>query len=219
MEWYGLMQQQRLVAGDEVILSVLASADAVAGVAWLGMEPVFADLDPETMSLTAATVGEQVTIHTKAVLVTPNAGVIGDWETLLAVTEPRGIVLQVEGEGVRGAWERIAPGVEGMGEGLIRVDWQLIDGGATGFAAALSSYSIVARPMPEWMGRRRDFPGMARLETSALQVANWRSNLEEIKECAKSVARQQSFRFDLPAKPSASVRPERDRALGMSLAG
>ena len=170
------------------------------------MEPVFADLDPETMSLTARTVEEQVTIHTQTVLVTPNAGVRGDWEKLLAVTEPRGILIELEGEGVRGGWERIAPGVEGMGEGLLRVDWQLIDGGAAGFAKALAGYSIQAEAMPYWVGKRRNFPGMAILETSALQVADWRTKLDAIRECALSEARQQSFRFDLPLKPAVGLR-------------
>ena len=133
MEWYGLKAHQSFGNEAEVIVSVLASAEAVASIAWRGLEPVFADLDPETMSLSARTVEDQVTIHTKAVLVTPNAGVIGDWQSLLAVTEPRGIDLRLEGEGVRGRWEQIAPGIEGMGEGLIRVDSQLIHGGGPRF--------------------------------------------------------------------------------------
>ena len=206
VEWYGLKAHQKFGNQAEAIVSVLASAEAVASIAWRGMEPVFADLDPETMSLTAKTVEEQVTIHTQTVLVTPNAGVSGDWEKLLAVTEPRGISIELEGEGVRGSWERIAPGVEGMGEGLLRVDWQLIDGGAAGFAEALGGYSILAQAMPRWVGKRRNYPGMAILETSALQVAGWRTKLAAIKECALSEARQQSFRFDIPGKPVVGVR-------------
>ncbi len=219
VEWYGLKVHQKFGNQAEAIVSVLASAEAVASIAWRGMEPVFADLDPETMSLTPRTVEEQVTIHTQTVLVTPNAGVSGEWEKLLAVTEPRGILIELEGEGIRGSWERIAPGVEGMGEGLLRVDWQLIDGGAAGFAKALAGYSILARAMPQWVGKRRNYPGMAILETSALQVADWRAKRDAIQECALSEARQQSFRFDIPGKPVVGVR--RTKAVGakLSLAG
>ncbi len=208
-----------MCGGDETIVSVLAPAEALAGISRRKMEAVFADLDPETMSLSARTVEDRVTIHTKAVLVTPNAGVIGDWQSLLAVTEPRGIDLRLEGEGVRARWERIAPGVEGMGDGLIRVDAQLIAGGAEGFAVALDSFLIDVQPMPGWSGKRRDYPGMARLERSALRVAGWRDLLEEIRECALATARQTSFRFELDPKPVVAIRPAADRGIRTRRAG
>ncbi|WP_031500617.1 DegT/DnrJ/EryC1/StrS family aminotransferase [Bryobacter aggregatus] len=216
---YGFMVQDRVGTMDEVILSVLAPAEVVAGIAWQGLEPVFADLDPETMSLTTRTVTNQVTVYTKAVLVTPNVGVLGNWETLGAVTEPRGISLQVEGEGIQGKWERIAPGVEGMGDGLLRIDRQLIYGGAEAFAELLGDYLIDAKALPEWRGKDRDYPGMASLKSTALRVADWRTHLQTIKKCAVSGARQQSFQFDLLPKPATSARPAKRRAVRASLAG
>lgn len=214
-----MIAQHILFGGDEVIVSVLAPTEALASIARRGMEPVFADLDPETMSLSLRTVEDQVTIHTKAVWVTPNAGVLGDWQSLLAVTTPRGIDLRVEGEGVRGKWERIAPGIEGMGEGLIRVDSQLINGGAEGFAAALKSFLIDVQPMPGWNGKRRDYPGMAGLERSALRVSGWRDQLEELRECALATARQASFRFEVPRKAAVAVEPARAHGFQTTLAG
>ena len=219
VEWYGLRAHQSFGNEAEVIVSVLASAEAVASIAWQGLEPVFADLDPETMSLSARTVEDQVTIHTKGVLVTPNAGVIGDWQSLLAVTEPRGIDLSLEGEGVRGRWEGIAPGIEGMGEGLIRVDSQLIHGGAAGFATALMKFLVDVQPMPRWKGKPRDYPGMARLEGSVLRVEGWRDHLEALRECELATARQSSFRFEIAAKPAATVQPARAHEIRMNLAG
>ena len=190
------MVRNRLGIGDEVILSVLASPDVVAGIAWQGMEPVFADLDAESMSLTEATVVEQLTVHTKAVLVTPTFGVVGNWEALRSITEPRGISLQVEGEGGNEKWQRIAPGIKGMGERLIYVDPQLICEGARGFQHELAAFGIEAQLMPEWRGRRRDFPGMAAIEDCVLLVEEWRQKVEDLTDCARLTARQTQFVFE-----------------------
>lgn len=73
VEWYGSMG-----TNDEVIVPVLAPAELLAEIACQGMEPVFADLDPKTMSMTPATVNDQVTVHTRGVYVAPVFGVIGN---------------------------------------------------------------------------------------------------------------------------------------------
>lgn len=190
------MLRNRPGIGDEVILSVLAPPDVVAGIAWQGMEPVFADLDAATMSLTIATVVEQLTVHTKKVLVTPTFGVVGNWEALRAITEPRSISLQVEGEGGNEIWQKIAPGIKGMGDRLIYVDHQLICDGARGFQSELAAFGIDAKLMPEWRGKRRDFPGMAVIEDCVLVVENWRQHIEDLTDCARLTARQTQFIFD-----------------------
>ena len=185
---------------DEVIVPVLAPAEVLAGIAWQGMEPVFADLDAETMSLTPATVTDQVTVHTKQVFVSPVFGVVGEWESLRTVTEPRGIHLQVEGVGGSSKWEKIAPGVRGMAGSLVRVDGQLIHGGATGFAAELEAFGILSQRMPEWRGKRRDFPGMAAIEDEVLIIEDWRERVEAIQECARVASRQGQFVFEEPRR-------------------
>lgn len=202
------MVRNRLEIGDEVILSVLASPDVVAGIAWQGMEPVFADLDTESMSLTNATVIEQLTVHTKKVLVTPTFGVVGDWELLRSITEPRGIALQVEGEGRNEKWLKIAPGIKGMGDRMVFVDHQLICDGARGFQSELASFGINAKLMPEWRGKRRDFPGMATIEDCVLVIEDWRKIVEDLADCARVTARQLQFVFEerrrLPVRAAAS---------------
>jgi len=181
---------------DEVIVPVLAPAELLAGIAWQGLEPIFADLDVETMSLTPATVVEQVTVHTKAVFVTPVFGVLGEWQDLRSVTEPRGISLQVEGTGGAAKWEKIAPGIRGMADSLIQVDRQIIHDGATGFATELSAMGIEAGRMPEWRGRRRDFPGMVAIEDQVLVVENWRDHIDALKLAASASARQGQLLFE-----------------------
>jgi len=191
VEWNGAMG-----TNDEVIVPVLAPAELLAGIACQGIEPVFADLDPETMSMTPATVTDQVTVHTRGVYVAPVFGVIGDWESLRGVTEPRGIHLQVEGEGGHARWEKIAPGVQGMADSLLRVDSQLIHDGAEGFREALASFGIKASRMPEWRGRKRDYPGMSAIEAQVLVVDQWREHKGLIEECARVSARQTAFQFE-----------------------
>ncbi len=194
-----------MVRNDEVIVPILAPAEVLAGIAWQGMEPVFADLDAETMSLTPATVTEQVTVHTRQVFVSSVFGVVGDWEALRSVTEPRGIHLQVEGPGCTSKWEPIAPGLRGMSKSLIRVDKQLIEGGATGFARILASGGIAAKRMPEWRGRRSNFPGMAAIEDEVLVVENWRDRVEILEDCARLASRQGHFQFEDLRRLPASV--------------
>lgn len=190
---------------DEVIVPVLAPAEVLAGIAWQGMEPVFADLDVETMSLTPSTVVDQVTVHTRGVFVTPVFGVMGNWEALRVVTEPRGIHLQVEGTGGMGKWEKVAPGVRGMAGSLLQIDSQLIHEGAEGFAKALGSFGIEAQRMPEWRGKKRDFPGMAAIESQVLVVEGWREQLGAIQECARLCARQGQLQFeDLRRMPTSA---------------
>lgn len=181
---------------DEVIVPVLAPAEVLAGIAWQGMEPVFADLDVETMSLTPSTVVNQVTVHTRGVYVTPVFGVVGHWEDLRVVTEPRGIQLQVEGVGGYSRWERLAPGIKTMANSLIHVDAQLIYGGAEAFARELASFGVEVKRMPEWRGRKSDFPGMAAIEAQVLIVENWPNCLEILVECARRSSRQQQFVFE-----------------------
>ncbi|MFD4560224.1 DegT/DnrJ/EryC1/StrS family aminotransferase [Streptomyces sp. NPDC058469] len=70
--------------GDEVVvpsLSFIATANAVR---YVGAEPVFADVEPDTGNLTTATVDAVRTPRTKAVLVVHQGGVPADVHTLRA---------------------------------------------------------------------------------------------------------------------------------------
>ncbi|MBY8339116.1 DegT/DnrJ/EryC1/StrS family aminotransferase [Streptomyces spinosirectus] len=73
-----------LGAGDEVVvpsLSFIATANAVR---YVGAEPVFADVDPDTGNLTPATVDVVRTPRTKAVLAVHQGGVPADVHALRA---------------------------------------------------------------------------------------------------------------------------------------
>ena len=185
---------------DEVIIPVMAPDHVVSAMARRGWRAVRADLDPETMSLTPRTVLDRVTVDTRGVFVMPWFGVIGHWEALRSITEPRGITLEVEGKGGLGRWERLAAGVRGMSNDLIEVDAQFIAGGAGGFRRALQQIGIEAGELTDWEGRRRDYPGMSRIEGQVLVVTNWASCRAEIIDCASREARQQSLPFEQPRR-------------------
>ena len=80
-------------AGDEVVVpsfSFIATANAAT---YVGARPVFADVDPLTGNLTAASVEAVLTERTRAVIAVDQGGVPVDLEAIRAVTDPRGIVV------------------------------------------------------------------------------------------------------------------------------
>lgn len=80
-------------AGDDVVVpsfSFIATANACT---YVGARPVFADVDPVTGNLTAASVEEALTERTRAVIVVDQGGVPVDLGSIRAVCDPRGIVV------------------------------------------------------------------------------------------------------------------------------
>lgn len=95
--------------GDDVVapsLSFIATANAVR---CTGATPVFADVDPETQNLTAATVAERLTGRTKAVVLVHQAGVPADVAALHELLDPLGIALVEDAACAAGSTFRGAP--------------------------------------------------------------------------------------------------------------
>jgi len=77
--------------GDEVIVSPYTmSASAIAPVVY-GAVPVFADIDPETFCLSAATIEPRLTPRTKAIIVVHIFGGPADMDPIMALARARGI--------------------------------------------------------------------------------------------------------------------------------
>lgn len=79
--------------GGEVITSPLGWVSDVAAVLQNGFTPVFADIDPQTLSMSTACILEQITERTRAVLLTHVQGFDGLSDELVAELERRGIPL------------------------------------------------------------------------------------------------------------------------------
>lgn len=80
-------------AGDDVVVpsfSFIATANAPT---YVGARPVFADVDPVTGNVTAATIGPVLTEATRAVIVVDQGGVPVDLAEIRALCDPRGIVV------------------------------------------------------------------------------------------------------------------------------
>lgn len=79
--------------GDEVIvpsMSFIATANAAR---YVGAKTVFADVDPQTLNLTPATVEPLLTDSTRAVILVDQAGVPADLDAMRALCDARGIAV------------------------------------------------------------------------------------------------------------------------------
>jgi dTDP-4-amino-4,6-dideoxygalactose transaminase len=95
--------------GDDVVvpsLSYIATANAPRAV---GATPVFADVDPATLDLTADTIEAVLTPATRAVLVVHQAGVPADLDAIHALCDPRGIEVLEDAACALGAEHRGVP--------------------------------------------------------------------------------------------------------------
>ncbi len=80
-------------AEDEVIVTPRTFIASVSCVVNAGARPVFADVDPDSGNLSAATIGPMLTPWTKAVILVHLAGWPADMDPILEMLEPRGIRL------------------------------------------------------------------------------------------------------------------------------
>jgi perosamine synthetase len=80
-----------LSAGDEVITTSITDMGALTPIFYEGAVPVFADVDPETLNVTAATIKAQLTDRTKAIIVTHLFGRPCEMKPIMALAAERGI--------------------------------------------------------------------------------------------------------------------------------
>lgn len=87
------IQALGLEAGDEVITTPITDMGAITPILYEGGVPVFADVDPHTLNVTAATVRAQLTDRTRAIIVTHLFGCPCDLDALTALAAERGLPL------------------------------------------------------------------------------------------------------------------------------
>ena len=71
--------------GDEVIVPEITWIATAAPISYVGATPVFADIDPHTWCLSAASLEECITSRTKAVIPVDLYGGMPDWDAIRAV--------------------------------------------------------------------------------------------------------------------------------------
>ena len=79
--------------GDEVIVSPYTFSASVHSIVLAGAAPVFADTDPETFTLSPASVEERVTPRTRAILGVHLGGRPFDVDAISAIAEKHGLIL------------------------------------------------------------------------------------------------------------------------------
>ena len=80
-----------LSPGDEVITTPITDMGALTCICYEGGVPVFADVDPRTMNVTAKTIAAQLTDRTRAIVVTHLFGLVCEMAPIQALARERGI--------------------------------------------------------------------------------------------------------------------------------
>lgn len=81
----------KLGPGDEVIVPPITFVSTIHAVSYVGATPVFADVEPDTMNLSAADIERKITARTKAILTVHLAGHPCDMDAIHALAAARGI--------------------------------------------------------------------------------------------------------------------------------
>ena len=79
--------------GDEVIVPEITWIGSSAPVSYVGATPVFADVDPLTWCMDAASFGRCISPRTKAVILVDLYGCFPDMESILAIAASHGIAV------------------------------------------------------------------------------------------------------------------------------
>src|SRR5213078_3302753 len=79
--------------GDEIITSPITDMGALAPILYQGAIPVFADVDPDTLNVTAATIRARLSPRTRAIMVTHLFGNPCEMSEIMTLARARGIAV------------------------------------------------------------------------------------------------------------------------------
>jgi dTDP-4-amino-4,6-dideoxygalactose transaminase len=77
--------------GDEIITTSITDMGALTPILYQGAIPVFADVDPLTLNVTAETIADRLSPRTKAIIVTHLFGSPCDMDSIMALADSKGI--------------------------------------------------------------------------------------------------------------------------------
>lgn len=81
----------QLPLGSEVIIPAITDMGSLTGILYQGLVPVFADVEPDTLNLSPASVRERITQRTRAILVVHHSGLAADMDAFLALGKETGL--------------------------------------------------------------------------------------------------------------------------------
>ncbi|HSB79525.1 MAG TPA: DegT/DnrJ/EryC1/StrS family aminotransferase [Candidatus Methylomirabilis sp.] len=81
----------QLPLGSEVIIPAITDMGSLTGILYQGLVPVFADVEPDSLNMSPASVRERITERTRAILVVHHSGLAADVDAFLALGKEAGI--------------------------------------------------------------------------------------------------------------------------------
>jgi perosamine synthetase len=81
----------QLPLGSEVITSAITDMGSLTGILYQGLVPVFADVEPDTLNMSPASVRERITERTRAIVVVHHSGLAADMDAFLALGRETGL--------------------------------------------------------------------------------------------------------------------------------
>lgn len=100
--------------GDEVIVPAYTCVAVPNAVLYTGATPIYADIDPECYTLTAASVSKCLTEHTRAIIAQSTYGLAPDLDPILEVgRESDALVIEDCAQGLGGRYKGVLNGLTG----------------------------------------------------------------------------------------------------------
>lgn len=96
----------KLAPGDEVVTTPITDMGALTCISYEGAVPVFADVDPKTINVTADTIRQRLTDRTRAIVVTHLFGLPCDMTPIVALAREKGLPILEDVAQAFGAVER-----------------------------------------------------------------------------------------------------------------
>jgi perosamine synthetase len=88
---HALLEAQGIGPGDEVIVPPLTMSATTFAVLQCNATPIFADVDPDTFQISAASIGERITPRTKAIITVSLYGLSPDMDPIMALAKKHGL--------------------------------------------------------------------------------------------------------------------------------
>jgi dTDP-4-amino-4,6-dideoxygalactose transaminase len=146
--------------GDEVIVPALTFIATASAVAEVGAVPIFADADPETLTIDPASVAAALTRRTRAVIGVHYGGFPIDFDRLLPLTRERGIYLVEDAAHAQGtAWRGTRVGALGVFGSFSFQESKALPAGEGGIILTNDAALAERARLLHSIGRRPDQPG------------------------------------------------------------
>jgi len=146
--------------GDEVIVPALTFIATASAVAEVGALPIFADVDPETLTIDPVSVAEAITPRTRAIIGVHYGGFPIDFDRLLALASERGLHLIEDAAHAQGsAWRGTRVGALGTFGSFSFQESKALSSGEGGIILTNDDALAERARLLHSIGRRSDQPG------------------------------------------------------------